>query len=948
MPRLFLIVILFLSASALHGLAQVRQEPLDQVLRSDPQPARQSVDDHTQGVTQRRSDEQVRTGAHDSRVELSEPPWEYASPEDADILEGWESRFPAAAAKSPSEAGGSEPSALAQAWQLYRRGNYASASKAFAALTASGNRQEALNARLGLAYSLIRQDRLDQAISHLTHLVDQGYRPSETRLALNYALMQSGRWSEARAQIAQLPSEKRAIWEKRLLEARLLKEYQSLAPTAGPQALSAFLNTHAKALADCVRPDVFHDIAKRLAEAGAPQQATEVRRKLLNCPLPPDLRQGILAELMNSLPDEEALSLLQKERPGLWQAASTSAAELDALELQLLKRRMADQMQDSDGRARLAEEILKLSPADPDALSALAWYRFNRGEVAEAEKLFARLAQEDPGKKDYALGLAYARLNSGKFDTALDPFDRGLIAEDAEIRSLRQQVYRKQAAEAYDSGQWDQAALPLEKLLALDPTDESAKELLAWTRYRQGRWDEARALMEESFSAKPSPSLAAGLLGIYTAAGDDNRAYGMADRLASDPDPEIRASMGPFFFDRGAPVTAAQLDRNPDRCFRNADSPRMEAFVYHRSKQGDGKFGDIEETALPITFVYPTALGNQWSGTLTPRYLSGNGGPSTPQAGRYYRFLDGAAKKQNLEDSLFVVQPDVGFAMEGKLHTDIHIGTTPFNGPVDPTPTFEARVSASDWYVDVHRSNVKDSILSYVGQKDPYGNDEWGRVTRNGIAAGKTWPLGGKWWASGSAGFDYYMGDSVWDNQAVHLDTAVGQTLLFDRDEVSYGLFATAQHFRRNSDFYTYGHGGYYSPELMTMVGPFVRYRTAICRGYWFDVHASSGWLHQRLDSSPFYPLFDGDTAGFTPAAAADANGEYDSDTDNKLGFNLRLQGMKLITPYLAAGGFASVNNSADYTEWTAGIGIQIFFDPQNLFWARKDMFSEFGKSSNK
>jgi hypothetical protein len=57
---------------------------------------------------------------------------------------------------------------------------------------------------------------------------------------------------------------------------------------------------------------------------------------------------------------------------------------------------------------------------------------------------------------------------------------------------------------------------------------------------------------------------------------------------------------------------------------------------------------------------------------------------------------------------------------------------------------------------------------------------------------------------------------------------------------------------------------------------------------------------------------------------------------------------MKLITPHLAAGGFASVNNSADYTESAAGIGIQIFFDPQNLFWTRKDKFSEFGKSSNK
>jgi Flp pilus assembly protein TadD len=948
MSRFWLIAILLLSASAPHGWGQVRQEPLDQLLRSDPQPARQSADDHTQGVTQRRSGEQVRMRAHDSRVEPAEPPWEYASPEDADILEGWDARFPTGAAKPPTEAGSPEPSALAQAWQLYRRGNFDAAAKAFAAPAASGNRQEALNARLGLAYSLIKQDRRDQAIPHLEYLLNEGYRPSETRLALIHALMQSGRWPEARAQIAQLPPDQRAAWEKRLLEARLLKEHHSLSRTAGVEQLSAFVDAHKKALADCIRPDVFHDIAKRLAEAGAAQQATELRRRLLECPLPPDLRQGILAELMNSLTDEEALSLLKKERPGLRQTVSKAAAELDALELQILKRRLAAQPVDSDAKARLAEEILKLAPADPDALSALAWHHFNRGEYPEAETIFARLAQADPGNKDYALGLGYARLNSGNPDAALDGLDRGVVAEDAETRKLRQLVHRRQATDAYDSGQWDAAARHLEKLLALDPEDADAKELLAWTRYRQGRRDDARALMEESFAAKPSPSLAAGLLGVYTAAGDEDRAYGMAERLSDDPDPAVRAAMGPFFFDRRAPVTAAQLDRSHDRCYRNADSPRMEAFLYHRSKQGDGKFGDLEENALPITFVYPTALGNQWSAAVTPKYLSGNGGPSNPQAGRYYRFLDGAARKQDLEDSLFVVQPEVGFAMEGRLYADIRIGTTPFNGPVDPTPTFEARVGAADGYVGLHRSNVKDSILSYVGQKDPYGHDEWGRVTRNGIEAGKTWPLGGSWWVSGSAGFDYYMGDSVWDNQAVQIDTAVGQTLIFDRDEFSYGLFLTAQHFRRNSDFYTYGHGGYYSPELMTMVGPFVRYRTAVCRDYWFDVQASTGWLHQRLDSSPFYPLFDGDTAGFTPAAAADADGEYDSDTDNKLGFNLRLQGMKLITPHLAAGGFASVNNSADYTEWTAGVGIQVFFDPQNLFWTRKDMFSEFGKHSNK
>ncbi len=938
---LFLTVWFLLAAAAPTAPAQVRQEPLGQTERSLPLPARQTMDEHTQAVIQRRSGEQTEAWPQQSLIEPAEPDWEYRSPEDADILEGWTDR-------SAPGAVSAELSGRAKAWQLYARGNYSAAAQLFAEAMNSADRQEALNARLGLAYSLLKQGKRGQAIPHLAALADEKYRPAETVPALLHALMQSGRWPEAGARIAQLPPHQRPQWERRLLEARLLKDFQALAQTTDALALTAFLEAHDRARRACIRPDIFHEVGNRLAAAGLHQPAADLRRGLLECPLPPDLRLGIVSELAAALPDEEALALVRREKAGLSRSAPRLSGKAEDLELQILKRRLAALPPDSEPKARMAQEVLQAAPDDRDALTALAWYRFRRGEFEEAERLFAILSQQDPADKNVALGLGYARLNSGRIDTALDPLDRGRIAENAETRKLRELVYRQQAARAYAAEDWDRAAAYLEKLLALNPGDLDAQELLAWTRLRQDRRAEARTLMEEGFAERPSPSLATGLLGLYTADGDEDRAYRLADRLAADEDPALRAPAGGFFFEHGAPVTAAQLDRDPQRCYFNADSPRAEAFLYHRSKQGDGPFGDIEETALPLTFVYPTELGRQWSATVTPKHLSGSNGSSRPQAGRYYRLLDGTSKKQDLEDSLFVVQPEVGFEMEGRLLAEIHVGATPLNGPVDPTPTFQARLGAWGGYVDVHRSNVKDSILSYVGQKDPYSNDEWGRVTRNGIEAGMTWPLSSRWWVSGAAGYDYYMGDSVWDNQAVHLDASVGRTLVFDGDEFSYGLFFSAQHFRRNSDFYTYGHGGYYSPDLMTMIGPFVRYRTAACRDYWFDVQASAGWLHQRLDRSPFYPLFDGDTTGLTPAAAAEVNGEYDSDTDNKIGFNLRLQGMKQITAHLAAGGFAAVNNSADYTEWTAGVGIQIFFEPQNLFWTRKDMFREFGKFSNK
>jgi len=131
-----------------------------------------------------------------------------------------------------------------------------------------------------------------------------------------------------------------------------------------------------------------------------------------------------------------------------------------------------------------------------------------------------------------------------------------------------------------------------------------------------------------------------------------------------------------------------------------------------------------------------------------------------------------------------VVQPDVGFALEGQMVPGSPCRHDAPERPRGPDAHLRSTHQRRRRVPRLHRCNVKDSILSYVGQNDPYSNDEWGRVTRNGIEAARPGRSGGQWWVSGAAGYDYYMGDSVWDNQAVHLDAAVGQTLLFDRGRV--------------------------------------------------------------------------------------------------------------------------------------------------------------------
>jgi tetratricopeptide (TPR) repeat protein len=926
--------------------AGVDRRPHDQRVETRPDEPAVERERHEQAVIQRELEALIEAGPDAARV-ATVPPEPYATPEDAEILEGW-TPLSSTGAAARAEALSRDAADTVRGWEHYAARRHAAAAAAFTAGLASADPEEASSARLGLAYTQIRMGRRGRAIEHLATLVRGGYRLGETRPILIGLLIREGRWGEAEAQIARLPARERTTWERRLREERLVSAARRLPPDADAETLAQWIDAAVVREAGCLRPDLLHPVGRRLEDAGRPEAAAALYQHLLNCELPPDLRLGIVSRLADLLPEEAALAAVGREQAVLSRRAPERLPELHEIERRLLKRRLARLAPESAAAAETAAAILDTAPEDREARTALAWHHYHGGRPAEAEAIFEALWRAEPSSKELALALGYARLNAGRPAEALEPLGRGAVPEDADTRRLREAALRTLAAEAAATSDWDRAGEALEQLLALDPQDREATEFLAWTRLRQGRRSEARPLLEESFASRPDPGLAAGLLGVYAAEPDRGAADAFADRLARDPDPAIRAAAGGFFFDRGAPLTAAQLDPAPDRCYTHADSPRLETFLYHRSRDGRDGLSRLEETAWPVTAAFATELGRQWSASLTGRYLSSGEAPESPRAGRFFRYRNGGPVRRSLVDDLLAAQPDVGLELEGRTPIALHVGTTPIGAPVAPTPTFSARIGFPEAYLEIHRCSVKDSILSYAGQRDPYGSDEWGRVTRNGVEAGKTWALAGPWWVSAAAGADAYRGEKTWDNHALQLNAALGRTDRIAADELSYGLFVTARHFQRNSDFFTYGHGGYYSPELMTMIGPFVRFRTAACRDFWFDLQLSAGWLHQRLDASPAYPLADRGTGGLTPEAAAELSRDYDGDTDNQIGVSFRIQGMKLLTPHVAAGAFAAADNTADHLEWRAGVGVQIFFEPQNLFWTRRDMLTEFGGCNNR
>ena len=979
---------------------------------------------HSQTVIQKKSSASSAAHPHQTQVEPIKQDPDIDEILDRHAVQLLDERIPygdPAFLATPSKPAKRTLTDIEKAWQFFRQGNYAAAESIFSSLLASSNRKLALNARLGLAYTQLKQSKKNLARLHLRQLVEKKYQLTEILPIYMQLVLETGDDKTAQSYLPQLPPKQRAYWERRILESQVTADFRSLPKVPDSKQLSNFVLRNEVALGRCILPHIFFEIAQMLHKAQEDALSVNINKQLLACKLPQGLRHGILSLLTDMISEPEALALVQKERHTYALSEPGYLQKLDQLELQILRRRLKSLPPKSPEQAETAKAILTYRSDDPDALAALAWHKFNindyRGaaeifsrllelepdnrsyalglgysrlnlgeydtaliplqqanipddgetlalkksvyyqqanqayqnnDYRGAAELFSRLLELEPGNRSYALGLGYSRLNLGEYDTALIPLQQANIPDDAETLALKKSVYHQQANQAYQDQNWSVAAGYLEKVLEVDPDDMDAKQLLAWTRYRQDQYTHARSLMQEIYTKRKNPETAGWLLDIYAGTDDEKSAFELAKSLSQDGTPEMRSVAADFFFDHDAPITASQTSNDPEKCYFNASSPRVDAFPYYKYRDGDEGFTTLKQIALPITAAFPAEIGKQWSLTVTPKYLSSGDAPDEPFAGSFYNLLNGTPQLNDLEDELFVWQPDVDFENEGRISTSIHVGSTPFNGIVSPTPTFNLTAGTSRWHLDVHRLNVKDTILSYTGLQDPYSSSEWGRVTRNGITGGYHWTFLSDYWLSTNLGYNFYNGHHVWDNDSYHLDAAIGRTYTLNRDELAVGLFFTAQHYRRNSDFFTFGHGGYYSPDLMTMVGPLFRYRTDLCKDYWFDFQAAVGWLHQDFDSSPFYPLFNGNVSGLNPAAAANALGEYDSRTKDELGFSFQLQGMKLLNRRLAAGGFAGLQRNTEFTEWQVGAGISYFFDLQNLFWKRKDFFHEFGSWSNK
>jgi len=145
------------------------------------------------------------------------------------------------------------------------------------------------------------------------------------------------------------------------------------------------------------------------------------------------------------------------------------------------------------------------------------------------------------------------------------------------------------------------------------------------------------------------------------------------------------------------------------------------------------------------------------------------------------------------------------------------------------------------------------SLLSYAGTRDPVSGQRWGGVTLSAasLRMGRAWS---DFSSSVSLRAGLLTGHNVASNSTVQLRLSVDRDWLSGPTlNLNAGLTLALWQYRRNLGNYTYGQGGYYSPQRYTSLGlPLQLQGRASLWSYQLRPTVSRSWTFEA--DAPYYP----------------------------------------------------------------------------------------------
>jgi hypothetical protein len=270
------------------------------------------------------------------------------------------------------------------------------------------------------------------------------------------------------------------------------------------------------------------------------------------------------------------------------------------------------------------------------------------------------------------------------------------------------------------------------------------------------------------------------------------------------------------------------------------------------------------------------------------------------------------------EGAVRAVGGELRLAYEGRsLGADV--GTTPLGFPVWSGVggvRLRHAFGALTLSLEGGRRAVTESALSYAGVKDPATGVYWGGVVADGARLEASWaPELARVWLY--AGADRLVGFNVEENRRASAGGgAQARVRLGGSGELLAGVAVGLLGHEDNLGYFTYGHGGYFSPERFLHVGAPLAIRGG-GRFFW-ELAAEPGYHWFEQEEAPALPL--GAPPGTPEDAPALSAGTLPASRTEGFAFDGRaLLGIALPGRLDASLSFG-FQDAPEYREWRGGL----------------------------
>ncbi|WP_375234279.1 cellulose biosynthesis protein BcsC [Burkholderia pseudomallei] len=495
---------------------------------------------------------------------------------------------------------------------------------------------------------------------------------------------------------------------------------------------------------------------------------------------------------------------------------------------------------DAAQSARLEDQALRLVLRETD--DAL-----DRDDYEAAARALDRASPAGKADRRYALEAAELARTQGRYDAAraaLAPL-LARAPDDADAQLALARILDDDGAPA------DALAL-VRDVLARTPPDDVDTQLSALRRLtalRRAR--DAAALADTLRAAYPARA------DVTVAAGRVAQALGRYDDAASlyrlSLAQERATGIAPRR-DGATPAQAAWADLQQRR------DPQIEAGWLPAYKSGDEGVSAYRAHQMPVYLQMPYRYdGHAFVHLDAVRLDAGTLDTSDPRAYAFDTFAthpalaDAAAPGGALRQRAAGIGGGIGYRDDAWR---VDVGTTPLGFPVHYVVggvRYRFGAGPASVTVSAARRPETGSMLSYAGLRDPWTGATWGGVRRDSVGVRASVDIGRvNLFADLAAA--RLTGRNVAENAAVTLRTGFMAPVYRRADmRVSAGLVGNAWHYAQNLRYYTYGQGGYYSPQRYLSIGMPLEW--AGRRGaFTWDVTATVGVSNSYERDSPYFP----------------------------------------------------------------------------------------------